>query len=48
MTREEIYLAAHDHLVMVPHSGGSHIVYEFLPQELITFVQKLMEQEEVA
>lgn len=42
MTREEIYLAAHDHLVQVPHLGGSRIVYEFLPQELLDFVTKLM------
>ena len=43
MTREEIFLAAHDHLVQVPHSGGSHIVYEFLPLELVAFVNKIIE-----
>ena len=42
MTREEIYLAMHDHMVEVPHLGGSHVVYEFLPQELLDAVQKLL------
>jgi hypothetical protein len=42
MTREEIYLAMHDHMVEVPHLGGSHVVYEFSPQELINAVQSLL------
>lgn len=42
MTREEIYLAMHDHMVDVPHLGGSHVVYEFSPQELLNKVQALL------
>lgn len=42
MTREEIYLAMHDHMVEVPHLGGSHVVYEFSPQELLNKVQALL------
>lgn len=45
MTREEIYLALHDHMVEVPHYGGSHVVYEFSPQELINAVQSLLSSE---
>lgn len=42
MTREEVYLAMHDHMVEVPHLGGSHVVYEFSPQELLNKVQSLL------
>jgi len=42
MTREEIYLALHDHMVDVPHLGGSHVMYEFSPQELLNKVQALL------
>ena len=42
MTREEVYLAMHDHMVEVPHLGGSHVVYEFSPQELLNKVQALL------
>lgn len=45
MTREEIYLAMHDHMVEVPHLGGSHVVYEFSPQELLNKVQSLLSLE---
>jgi hypothetical protein len=45
MTREEIYLALHDHMVEVPHLGGSHVVYEFSPQELLNKVQALLAME---
>jgi hypothetical protein len=45
MTREEIYLALHDHMVEVPHLGGSHVVYEFSPQELLNKVQALLSLE---
>ena len=45
MTREEIYRVMHDHMVEVPHYGGSHVVYEFLPQELINKVQSLLAME---
>lgn len=42
MTREEIYLAMHDHMVDVPHLGGSHVMYEFSPSELQAKVQALL------
>ena len=42
MTREEIYLAMHDHMVEVPHLGGSQVVYEFSPTELLSKVQSLL------
>lgn len=42
MTREEIYLAMHDHMVEVPHLGGSHVMYEFSPTELLNKVQSLL------
>jgi hypothetical protein len=42
MTREEIYLAFHDHMVDVPHLGGSHVVYELLPHELLEVIQSLL------
>lgn len=45
MTREEIYLAMHDYMVEVPHYGGSHVVYEFSPQELLLKVQSLLAME---
>lgn len=45
MTREEVYLAMHDHMVEVPHLGGSHVVYEFSPQELLHKVQALLSLE---
>jgi hypothetical protein len=45
MNREHIYLAVHDHMVEVPHLGGSHVVYEFSPQELLNKVQSLLEAE---
>jgi hypothetical protein len=45
MTREEVYLAMHDHMVEVPHLGGSHVVYEFSPQELLNKVQALLSLE---
>lgn len=47
MTKEKIYLAAHDNLVRVPHNNGWHIVYEFLPEELVAFVQKLLSEQTV-
>jgi hypothetical protein len=32
-------------MVEVPHYGGSHVVYEFFPQELINAVQSLLASE---
>jgi hypothetical protein len=32
-------------MVEVPHLGGSHVVYEFSPQELLNKVQSLLEAE---
>lgn len=42
MTKEEIYLAFHDHMAEVPHLGGSHVVYELSPMELLATVQSLL------
>lgn len=42
MTKEELLLAVHDHMVEVPHLGGSHVVYEFSPMELLNTVQTLL------
>lgn len=32
----------HDHMVEVPHLGGSHVMYEFSPTELLNKVQSLL------
>jgi hypothetical protein len=45
MTKEEIYLAFHDHMIDVPHLGGSHVAYELSPNELLEVIQSLLSLE---